>query len=56
MLYKKMKYHKSTAINIHKILYKLNKKNVLGDNQSKLIKNEFEIKLYSTLKWYKKNL
>ena len=54
--YKKIKYYKSTPKNIYKLLYKLNKKNVLGCNHLKITRNEFENKLFSTLKWYRKNL
>ena len=55
-LSKKIKYHRSSIINIYKLLCKLNKKHFLNKNYSKLVRNNFENKLYSTLKWYKKNL
>jgi len=51
-LSKKIKYHKSTALNVYKLLYKLNKKNFLDKDYSKFKRNSFENKLCSTLKWY----
>ena len=47
---KRIKYHRSSILNIFKLLCKLN------NDYSKSIRNNFENKLYVTLKWYKENL
>ena len=48
---KKIKYHRSGAPNIYKLLCKLNNK-----HSKEFIKNNFENKLYATLKWYNENI
>ena len=48
---KKIKYHRSGAPNIYKLLCKLNNK-----HSKEFIKNNFENKLYTTLKWYNENI
>ena len=47
---KKIKYHRSGALNIYKLLCKLNNK-----HSKEFIKNNFENKLYATLTWHKEN-
>ena len=48
---KKIKYHRSSTLNIYKLLCKLN-----NNHAKELIKNNYENKLYETLKWYKENI